>query len=254
MTVFKILQRQLTSVDLRVDEVVNAQYSIAKVLYFSFSNAKPLSVYQKGIAYLPYPDEYKRKLSTAEIDSITESLIERQSENTLSIKSIRDFEAGFLDQKKVISEPFSAIAELFLNFHPKRKPILWRMLIAQAHLYLALIAIDKLKMKSDNAALIHSNDKGSSHRYSVLNNFKLKMMSKEEWQRRFEWRKNPEYPEEPDENEFFHKPFMAVEKYLEERLPELMEVKDTSQRFASDTPLGRYRQTLIVYLIQTSIR
>ena len=37
------------------------------------------------------------------------------------------------------------------------------MLIAQAHLYLALIAIDKLKMKSDNAALIHSNDKGSSH-------------------------------------------------------------------------------------------
>ena len=69
MTVFKILQRQLTSVDLRVDEVVNARYSIAKVLYFSFSNAKPLSVYQKGIAYLPYPDEYKRKISTAEIDN-----------------------------------------------------------------------------------------------------------------------------------------------------------------------------------------
>ncbi|HEX5808388.1 MAG TPA: hypothetical protein VFY25_06955, partial [Anaerolineales bacterium] len=35
------------------------------------------------------------------------------------------------------------ITDLFLGFHPASRPILWRMLIAQTHIYRALLATER---------------------------------------------------------------------------------------------------------------
>jgi hypothetical protein len=36
-----------------------------------------------------------------------------------------------------------SVADLFLNFHPEKRPILWRILVTQAHIYKALILLNQ---------------------------------------------------------------------------------------------------------------
>jgi len=77
-----------------------------------------------------------------------------------------------------IKEPFDQIVYLFLNFYPEIGPILWRIFIAQAHIYNAII----------KAREIRDSDPQKSPKI-------LEMMTEEEWIKRFNWyfekEKNP---------------------------------------------------------------
>lgn len=85
-------------------------------------------------------------------------------------------------------ERFEVAATLFHNFHPQTSPVLWRILIAQAHFHRAL--------KGPKSATIIKT---------------LKIIPKEERIKFFDWRHIKE--QTPDEKVLID-PFVAVETYL----------------------------------------
>ena len=74
-----------------------------------------------------------------------------------------------------VKEPFKKIAYLFHNFHPKTSPVLWRILIAQAYIYHALIDIRK------------------TENYKTITDFKiLKTISNDDRRKHYDWRQKGE--------------------------------------------------------------
>jgi hypothetical protein len=170
MAAFKILQRRLTSIDLKLDKAINIQYHFAKILYYTFSSSPDLAKSEPDIPYDPdfidvdskdltdakkqeirtkYPEMYwLQGLKVGKLDILTEALILVENGKDVRIKSFGEFELEFFEQvdeanTSVRSDRFEIFHTLFSYFHPKTRPVLWRTLITQAYLYNAIINIGK---------------------------------------------------------------------------------------------------------------
>jgi hypothetical protein len=84
---------------------------------------------------------------------------------------------------------------LFEDFHPEKKPVLWRILITQAHIY---------------RALVRSSDKGSNT--NPVEAFDIRERND------FDWRPSGS---EATVEEAIEWPFSAAQDYLTERLARL---------------------------------
>src|SRR2546422_449958 len=51
------------------------------------------------------------------------------------------FEAAYLDQGSELREQFRLVILPLRGFHPKTRPVFWRMLVTQVHLYEALLRV-----------------------------------------------------------------------------------------------------------------
>lgn len=205
----KLIQRRLTLVDLAVDPHINDQYALAKWLYISFTESFKLASIAPRLEYDPDCDEWpeKRKqhpqkhwrqaVFAGRLDIAVEALIVRDNSEGWHCMSYGEFESAYRDEKA--REKFSAFADLFLDFHPMMRPILWRVLIVQAHLYEALLRALELQPSTSN-----------DHPTSKL----LKPIAKENlW--RYDWRQSPK---EASDEEVLIEPFKAAQAYLQEFL------------------------------------
>ena len=167
MAAFKLLQRRLTTIDLELDQSINIQYSLAKNLYYTFSSALDLARSEPSIPYDPdqiglelnnktesermesrtkYPEKYwLQGLKVGRLDILTENLIFSEGNVIPRIKSFGEFEQEFFGKgnRTEASEDneFEVFFTLFCFFHPKTRPVLWRVLISQAYLYKAIINV-----------------------------------------------------------------------------------------------------------------
>ena len=113
--------------------------------------------------------------------------------------SFGEFESKFLKAK--VPEPLEQFYALLSNFHPKTRPVLWRILVTQAHIYKALEEIQHMKL----------DDIGSSVRPSQVI---IEIKSAE-----FDWHKDKE------ETSIDTTPFEAVEHYLRECCGNLIDIQ-----------------------------
>ncbi len=167
MAAFKLLQRRLTTIDLELDHSINIQYSLAKNLYYTFSSAVDLARSEPSIPYDPdqigpeltniteseriesrtkHPEKYwLQGLKVGTLDILTEHLILSNGNAIPRIKSFGEFEQEFFGKGNHTntseSNEFEVFITLFSFFHPKTRPVLWRVLIAQAYLYNAIIYV-----------------------------------------------------------------------------------------------------------------
>ena len=80
------------------------------------------------------------------LDILAESLIlSGDKEAGARIKSFGEFEREFFEKvvngQTVVDKRFEVFLTLFSYFHPKTRPILWRVLITQAYIYNAITKI-----------------------------------------------------------------------------------------------------------------
>ncbi len=208
ISIFKLMQRQLTMYDIEIIPVFLVYYNLAKALYFSFANDFDLARSSPRIEYDPDFDDdldekfkneskYQRQgLYIGEIDILSESLIVSESGFNRLI-SFGEFEYKFWNNPVFGEDPldkyFEKIKYVFLNFHPRNRPVLWRILLTQYYIYCAIIKIQKIKTE-DNP------DFRVLEKMSSQNRFK------------FDWRNQQDRFSDTDA---IVNPFEAVENFIQ---------------------------------------
>jgi hypothetical protein len=224
MAAFRLLQYKLTNIDLKLVQTINIQYMLAKILYYTFSSSQDLAQTEPTIPYDPdyigaeskgltedekkelrirYPERYwLQGLKVGALDILAESLILVNKDVGTRIKSFGEFEREFFESPEgtgipVVDKRFKVFLTLFSFFHPKTRPVLWRVLITQAYIY---NAITKIHTAGD---------------LNITNFDQLKkIINIEGTKLKCNWRQ----PNETVSNEDFDLPFKASENYLRRQL------------------------------------
>lgn len=166
LALFKIFQRKLTSIDLELDQDLKKIYNLGKLLYSTFSRDKELA---KCLQEIPY-EIHNQGLFVGHLDNMVEALID-DCENDFSGSSLQIKSFGKFCKKYMIYEnnevrfhgPFVHAYRLFYMFHPKTRPVLWRILVVQLFLYNEIQ--DAYAMKNNRRDLLLHTDK-EKKRYS----------------------------------------------------------------------------------------
>jgi hypothetical protein len=236
MAAFKLLQHRLTNIDLKLDQAINIQYILAKVLYYTFSSSSDLARSEPVIHYDPdqigpeskgleestkkerrakYPERFwlqGLKVGTLDILSDTLILSEKGSDNNnIRIKSFGEFEQQFFKKGQSPELPddsnniFEVFFTIFSYFHPKTRPVLWRVLITQAYLYNAI-----------------KNIHNSEEEFNISNFDEfLKLFEIEKVKSKCDWIQSHEVVSDEE----FNIPFKAAKNYLKTQLRDVLELK-----------------------------
>lgn len=155
LSVGKLLRRRLTHLDLSIDVNVLWQYTLVRVLMDSFTDDFELAgqagevalAREDRIDYQPHaadaaemrsrnPQEYwQQGVPRGILDDAVTSLIVDENR----ILDFLEFQAAREDPSSGVRRAFDRIGYLFSDFHPHTRPVLWRILVAQAGLYEAIL-------------------------------------------------------------------------------------------------------------------
>jgi hypothetical protein len=209
--VLKLLQRQLTLVDLSLDRTIYLQYLLARTAFFMVSD--DFAFAQSSVPPLPYdpfnsdaeakailePEIYRRQgLPLGDMDAAIESLIISNKSGVSRVITYAECEAKYDDNNSILRASFEKTGFLIEGFHPKTRPILWRMLVTQACVYRVLSQPAALARRGWNVADLRIPEPDL---------------------KKFDWRA----PGELVANASVSEPFTVAEKYLAERLAPRLE-------------------------------
>lgn len=173
--IFKLMQRRLTLFDLNLSPYFYIQYVLVKILYHTFSKDFDHAKLDPKLDYDPNlegerdpslrnltdeqrkmekrkrreqePQIYRRQgLVIGLVDIITENLIEYDDHDKIyRIISYGEFTKKLKNNE--FKEIFKNIFGLFLRFHPRKCPVLWRILVTQALIHNVLLNINSQSTK-----------------------------------------------------------------------------------------------------------
>ncbi len=208
VAVIRLMARRLTLVDLSVDRDVREQYRFARVLVGTWNGGFNLASMQPKLEYEPHePDAAERAATTpavymlqhlfaGQVDQIAGGLIAQDPDGSLRHRTYGEFEEAYRSNEK-LRDVFAPARRLLQTFHPRTHPVLWRMLITQAHLHRAIARTfveDPGVIVSPSAAITDDE------------------------RRAFDWRE----PDAPETEEMaLDAPFQAARSYLESALGSL---------------------------------
>lgn len=155
LSVGRLFRRRLTHLDLSIDTNLLWQYTLVRVLMDSFTDDFELAGQAGEVAverddwieYLPQaanaaelryrnPQKYwQQGVPRGVLDDAVTSLIVDEDR----IMEYLEFQAALKDGSSDVRKAFDRIRYLFSDFHPRTRPVLWRILVAQAGLYEAIL-------------------------------------------------------------------------------------------------------------------
>ncbi len=151
LTYYRILRRRLTIVDLSVDPYAAQKFDYMKLLFQTFTSDFILAEQEPELPYDPNVKDWvtarkkseatywRQALAIGRLEAVADSLIVKGEDHDLRVMSFSEFEASYLDDKSELSKLFTVVDDMFDSFEPMSRPILWRILVVQAHIYSALI-------------------------------------------------------------------------------------------------------------------
>ena len=206
--VFRLFTKRLTLVDLQVDDMIYTQYFLAKTVYLSYTDDFQLARQYLELQYNPYvknwrekreenPRVYRRQgFALGRLDNALDAFI--NEEKTGHYMSFGQFEKKFdIIKEGDVNSSLGTAKDIFSNFHPHTRPVLWRILVTQALLYRCIV---KLSLERNMTS-------------SQIKEF-LISISKEEIMADFDWRSANK---EVDDNTIYE-PFEVAKTYLQEYL------------------------------------
>jgi len=137
LVVFRLMRLRLTLVDLSLDTEVWTRYRMAKLLYISLTNGGGLA---ESAPQIPY-DESKglQHLRTADLDRLIERMTVERSDGSLYCMSYGQWVDTIERDEGDLRRWVDLAVNLFHNFHPRFRPVFWRVLLAQAHIHKAMM-------------------------------------------------------------------------------------------------------------------
>jgi hypothetical protein len=154
LAIYKLIRRRLTIVDLTLDNEIDVHYQLAKHLDWSFTADFDLA-WGLGVHPLDYdpnnpdwltlrqqnPRKYWRQgLPVGKCENAVEAMIIHDSVATEQrVMSFGEFESALHTADSAVANAFAIVSDIFLEFEPEKRPILWRALVTQAHIYDAIV-------------------------------------------------------------------------------------------------------------------
>lgn len=148
LVVARMIERRLTLVDLSLDKRIYVEFALAQIICRSLSDEFTAAYLHPPLPYSPYvegwrekrqecPQRYRRQgLPLGRLNTALDYLHIKRPGDIDTLTSFGEFEPDFdkLDAIDVRSGP-AAARDLFLEFDPVTRPVLWRVLVIQALLY-----------------------------------------------------------------------------------------------------------------------
>ena len=143
-----LIERRLTYVDLTLDAALREQYRFARAVVNTWNSGFDFTTSPPAIDYRPHDADAERlaaenpptfglqHLFAGQIDRIAGRLIVSDGNRERRLR-FGEFEDNY-EQDPAVQSDVAPVMALFTDFHPRTSPILWRMLMAQVHLYKAI--------------------------------------------------------------------------------------------------------------------
>ncbi len=150
LAVYKMLRMRLTLVDLAVEPDIAWRFELVKRLFLSFTEHHEFACLEPPLKYEPDVSDWKVRrtqnearywqqgLAAGRLDTMAETLILREADSEPRIMSYGEFESTIWIGDTDMHSTFEPIFDIIAAFEPSSRPVLWRILIAQAHLCAAL--------------------------------------------------------------------------------------------------------------------
>lgn len=184
LAVLRLCQNQLTVLDLTVDPEIRKQYIAMKAVYRSWSDGPNLCT----------TSARRQNLGLQHVEKMVEGMLVVDAPGgDARCVTYGEFLAAIRDEHSKAYLPADRIVNMFVDFHPRTKPMLWRILITQAHLF-------RFLMDSVGPA----DQRPASPAAAI---------PKDEWEI-FDWRR---VPTEASREESIDEHFRAAEAYLATR-------------------------------------
>ena len=146
--------QRLTLVDLQVDATIYTQYLLAKTVYLSYTDDFHFARLGKRLEYNPYvegwrekreenPQVYRRQgFALGRLDNALDALVVNDEKGISRFMSFSQFEEKFdAIEEEDVNSSLGTARDMFFGFHPNTRPVLWRILIAQALLYRCILEL-----------------------------------------------------------------------------------------------------------------
>lgn len=143
----RLIQRRLTFVDLTLDPQIRSQYEAIRRISRVFSHDYDLAAAEPNLFYDPNHSEaeqrktkqpeayYRQGLFAGHLDMLLESFLIDDVKGGQRLFSFGEFVNMREENSEVFTRRFGRAVELFLNFHPQTRPVLWRILLTQCAIY-----------------------------------------------------------------------------------------------------------------------
>ena len=142
---FRLMQRRVTFVDLTLDDSIGLRYKLMKLYVRSFTDDFTLANFQPAIAYNPNVDhgtgvraEPRQALVLGDLENVADLLIVGADDSARAMQ-FGEFEA-LLDATPR-NESLGELVAMFLHFSPESRPVLARLLMAQACLAYVILSV-----------------------------------------------------------------------------------------------------------------
>ncbi|MGY4514298.1 hypothetical protein [Bradyrhizobium sp. USDA 3650] len=154
----KLLQRSITSVDLSLDALIWRQYALARQAFFAFGAEFSLAKLDPTLDYNPFDEDadqkaranpekyYRQGLPLGAIEGAIEALLIAE-DGKMRLLSYSECEAAYAKKASSVRKQFDEISFLIDEFHPRSRPIFWRILVTQACLYRGIFEQSELKQE-----------------------------------------------------------------------------------------------------------
>ena len=148
LVVARMVERRLTLVDLALDEHIHTEFVLAQAICRSLADDAPIAQFEPALPYTPYvpgwrekreqcPQRFRRQgLTLGRLNTVLDVLHITRAEGEETLMTFGEFEPLLPkpDEIDVRTGP-GAARDLFLEFDPTTRPVLWRVMVTQALLY-----------------------------------------------------------------------------------------------------------------------
>ena len=156
LAVFQLMQKRVTLVDLNTDHRIEIYYLLTKQLYLSYTDDFEFARLHHSIDYDPNnieweelrtqnPTKYWRQgLPMGLLDKCVDMLLEKDDTGQKYLISYGEFERKIGNISNKEKSDIHLMRDIFFNFHPHSRPVLWRILIAQYQILNTILELKKL--------------------------------------------------------------------------------------------------------------
>jgi hypothetical protein len=147
----KLMQRRLTLVDLSLDYSMHRQYTLVRQAFFAFGEEFTFArLGPHSLDYKPFDEHadtkarrqpaiyWRQGLPLGVMEGAIEALLPLDQAGQTRVMTYAECEAEYNKEGGRVRGSFDGISFLIEDFHPRTRPVLWRMLVTQACLYRVL--------------------------------------------------------------------------------------------------------------------